>query len=168
MVKREEYDEYLKNYGSNISLCFLGHNIDRNKISEICTNNNFNIDFYGKCTSFLICDSNTFLRGYDLILLDSPRVFEECEFNIMKKEAIEISNALNKRVTVAYHSYVRNPSTYGEYSRQILIYSIKDLEEEKEVISLSCEERTKFNARDLLVLALDKQSEYNNQKQFKK
>lgn len=33
---------------------------------------------------------------------------------------------------------------------------------------MDCETCTKFNALDLLILALDKHKEYNNQKQFKK
>lgn len=102
-----------------------------------------------------------------MIILDSPRVFEECEFNIMKKEAIEISNDLNKRVTVAYHSYVNNYPACGNL-QQTLLYSVKGDKDEEEVISMYYDACTKFNARDLLILALDKHSEYCNQKQFKK
>lgn len=85
----------------------------------------------------------------------------------MKTMALDISKDKNKRVTIAYHSYVGDYPASG-HLQQILLYSVKNSKVEEEVIPMSYSEQKFFCALDLLVLALDKHREYDNQKQFKK
>ncbi len=128
---------------------------------------NFKFDIFGGTTNYLDMFKTRVSDDYDLIVLDSTREYSDCEPERMKTMALDISKDKNKRVTIAYRSYTNDYPACG-YLQQTLLYSVKDGKSEEEVIPMSYSEQKFFCALDLLVLALEKHREYNNQKQFKK
>lgn len=169
MVKREEYDEYLKNYDSEIKTCFMAHNMECAQIKVIENHcSNFKFDTFGSSTCYLEMSKDRVANDYDVILLRSSGLFGKYEFETMKKQALNISSTLDKRVTVAYSSFIDKPNGHGGKSEQVLIHSVKDGETVEDVIDMTYEEQSVFGALDLFVIALDKHRQYNNQKQFEK